>query len=661
MPKSTKKSSNDIETNDENSKRNLEESLTSGGATSNLFIQIDDEKNETAKDNTEASASITDASVSSTSNNAVAKSPTSSVVESRETASSSSSSSPNHGDHQQSSTTSSGLTTTPKKTQQPSSANSAPLTHQPFQTTPVVHQAIAGNPSHVMMKEAVTQSGSHQVLGTLVSSATHKQHSNSTNNLPLGTPTTTVFHHHAHHPSSATIIAQGGPPTAVQFYNPFHTPPPPHTGSTPIVNGANAPPPPPLYPPYAYPPYGFTPMYPSHSMNMEGIPYALPPHPIPQQQPPQPQQMDTSEDSSEEESEGGESGEASDDSSSNSAAEEEEGIVTYQKPSPYTELRKKHNKLLKEYERIQRELSAAMAELTELKKRKRVDFPFPTQPVMATSKKKKFNIVMLEQQQAMMRAASVSSDTSTSSTTQQTTESKTPSKNQIIQPIEGLAPSLPPKTNNVDPTREMYQQIENSLANLPGSDASVPFSSAVGSSSTSSSADENGGKPITLNKLAHIYYYDGGCDGHGTRQLKANGKRIFMDIAWDEIIKFRKADDCLHMCIFVNTSTVDKVKDSDLIATFKILRSDGDKVKISKIRENLRKLNLQNQFSHIGHIKFFIQLRGKDKLFDYTDKILLYSKTQHNVSNFEPPNQREYTELSKLFYQQDRFMIYKKD
>ncbi|KAL9656393.1 hypothetical protein ABK040_005159 [Willaertia magna] len=214
-----------------------------------------------------------------------------------------------------------------------------------------------------------------------------------------------------------------------------------------------------------------------------------------------------------------------------------------------------------------------------------------------------------------------------------------PSKNSIMAPTTSINQgiSLQSSSSSDKARDDIFQQLQSNIASLP--------------------SDLDLSRPIPLNKAVLIYYYDSGVDGHGNFCYKANGKRIFIDINWNEV---RTVDTYLFLCIFVNTSTVDKVRDSDLIATFKILKTDGSKVKISKIRDNLRKLNLQNQFSNIGHIKFFIQVRGQDSHFEYTDKILLYSKTQHNVINFEPTNQKEYAELTKLFYEPERFVVFKK-
>ncbi len=154
---------------------------------------------------------------------------------------------------------------------------------------------------------------------------------------------------------------------------------------------------------------------------------------------------------------------------------------------------------------------------------------------------------------------------------------------------------------------------------------------------------------LELNDTNDVYVYNYKRDIYDHQELTANGKKIYLDINWDNI----DVTEELKLHVYTTTHRTNNISETNLLSEIVLLREEGNKIKISKIRENLKKITCEK---NILHSKYFVQIKGKNKV--YTDKILLYSKTITSVGNFEPTDKNEYNDISKLFSDNKRFFVY---
>ena len=125
-----------------------------------------------------------------------------------------------------------------------------------------------------------------------------------------------------------------------------------------------------------------------------------------------------------------------------------------------------------------------------------------------------------------------------------------------------------------------------------------------------------------------------------------------MDINWNNISDTEK----LKLQVYAATSMAKRT--STLVSDILLSKEDGNKIKISKIRDTLRKVDL-GEIKGVSHLRYYIQINSDTK--SYTDRILLYSKTKRDIKNFEPIDPKSYEEISKVFSDKDRFFVYKKN
>lgn len=154
--------------------------------------------------------------------------------------------------------------------------------------------------------------------------------------------------------------------------------------------------------------------------------------------------------------------------------------------------------------------------------------------------------------------------------------------------------------------------------------------------------------PLQNNDDVRIYNYEyTHKDGHNGKAV--NGKAIYMDIDWSKINSEK-----LKLCIYVTTSMKQK---GCRIASLSLVKKDGNKIKISKIRDRIKKWDTK-KIAEVSHYKYYINIEDDNGNIN-SGNILLYSKTRKNVGKFEPDIPKSYYDISYAFFEEDRFTIHK--